>query len=125
VPQLSKHFHSREFQSHDGGSMPRWHLVKLSRLCRTLLEPLREEFGPTHVVSGYRSVRRNQEVGGARHSFHLSRKGRAGAAADVRCERGSPADWYEFLDACGAGGLGLYRTHVHVDTRSVRARWSA
>jgi hypothetical protein len=41
----------------------------------------------------------------------------------VSCARGTPREWFEQLDALGAPGLGLYRTHVHVDNRSGFARW--
>jgi uncharacterized protein YcbK (DUF882 family) len=124
VTRLTEHFVTAEFRSHDGTPLRRHQIAQLRILCRTLLEPLRREFGAVHVVSGVRSPRRNEEVGGAPHSYHIVRKGRPAAAADVRCARGTPADWYAFLDKCGAGGLGLYRTHVHADTRDGRARWS-
>jgi hypothetical protein len=56
-------------------------------------------------------------------SFHLYRPGRQGVAADVRCARGRPADWYELLDELAAGGLSRYADHVHVDNRRGHARW--
>ena len=50
----------------------------LSRLCVELLQPLRDTFGPIHVLSGYRPPRVNKLVGGADKSAHLY-----GRAADV------------------------------------------
>jgi uncharacterized protein YcbK (DUF882 family) len=87
------------------------------------LEPLRSAFGPVTITSGHRSSQHNESVGGARSSFHLAMPWRHGAAADVQCKRGTPADWYAFLDTLNPGGLGKYPGWVHVDTRRGRARW--
>jgi uncharacterized protein YcbK (DUF882 family) len=121
--QLTPHFASSEFASHDGAATPRRQLHWLRRLCIDYLEPLRQEFGPVTVVSGHRSSTHNASVGGARASFHMRIRGRRGAAADVRCRRGSPAQWHAFLDRLGAPGLGRYPSWVHVDNRAGRARW--
>lgn len=53
-------------------------LVRLRRLCDTLLEPLRDDVGPLIVTSGYRSVDLNTVVGGVADSAH-----RYGCAADL------------------------------------------
>jgi uncharacterized protein YcbK (DUF882 family) len=121
--RLTPHFDSAEFRSHDGASTPGRQLHWLRRLCVDYLEPLRSEFGPVTILSGYRSATRNAQVGGARSSYHMRLRGRAGAAADVRCARGNPADWYRFLDQMGAPGLARYSWGVHVDNRRGRARW--
>jgi uncharacterized protein YcbK (DUF882 family) len=76
------------------------------------------------VHSGYRTARHNELVGGARRSFHrYDIAGRHGVAADVVFERGTPAQWYAYFDARGAGGVGRYPGFVHVDTRTGRSRW--
>lgn len=121
--RLAPHFTSAEFRSHDGARTPQRWLQDARRLCLDYLEPLRSEFGPVTIVSGCRSATHNADVGGAPRSFHLAIAGRAGAAADVRCARGIPRDWYELLDGLQAHGLGLYASWVHVDNRSGRARW--
>jgi len=121
--RLSPHFDSREFSCSDGTPAPRRWLTKAQRLCIDYLEPLRAEFGAVHVVSGFRTAKRNQEVAGARSSYHLDVRGRFGVAADVRCERGTPADWYELLDGLGVPGLGRVDGGVHADNRRGRARW--
>lgn len=121
--QLSPHFHSREFRSHDGAPTPAGYLRELRFLCVCFLEPLRVEFGPVTIHSGHRSRSHNDHVGGADRSRHLDLPGRAGAAADLSCRRGTPREWYRFLDEDDIGGLGLYETHVHADTRRERARW--
>lgn len=121
--RLSEHFESREFRSHDGKGVPIAYARQLRDLCQVYLEPLRRCYGPVTVISGFRTATHNESVGGAPASFHLKLAGRLGVAADVRCERGSPAQWYRFLEALDPGGLGLYPTHVHIDTRRGRARW--
>jgi uncharacterized protein YcbK (DUF882 family) len=121
--RLSPHFEAAEFRSRDGQPTPPGYLRELRVLCVCFLEPLRREFGPVTVHSGHRSRTHNEHVGGAERSRHLDLAGRAGAAADVSCKRGTVDQWYDFLDGLAIGGLGRYRTHVHADTRSVRARW--
>jgi uncharacterized protein YcbK (DUF882 family) len=121
--RLTEHFDSREFRSRDGAGVPLGHARELRDLCRDYLEPLREVYGPVTIVSGYRTATHNARVGGASESRHLAVPGRRGAAADIVCRRGSPREWYRWLDARGVGGLGFYPTFVHVDNRSGRARW--
>lgn len=125
MPQLrvTQHFALSEFTSKDGEPVPRRSYFALRRLCRLYLEPLRERFGPVTVISGHRSTRHNAVVGGAPRSQHVYGQFGWGVAADVRCQIGSPREWAEFLDGLGAGGVGLYPTHVHCDNRRGRARW--
>lgn len=121
--RLTPHFDSREFACHDGTPVPADELGSVRRLCQELLEPLRAQFGPVTVVSGYRTRAYNRAVGGAAQSYHVYDDRPRGAAADIRCRRGGPGAWYAAADRLGAGGLGLYDAHVHVDTRPGRARW--
>ena len=60
----------------------------LQRLVTNILDPLREEWGaPIIVTSGYRCVKLNSVVGGARGSQHTY-----GQAADIRTVSDKPAD---------------------------------
>jgi uncharacterized protein YcbK (DUF882 family) len=93
------------------------------KLCQVYLEPLREKYGPVTVISGFRSDTHNASVGGAPLSYHRSIRGRRGVAADVVCRDGTPHDWRRFMEALGAGGIGVYEGHLHVDTRHDTARW--
>jgi Peptidase M15 len=95
------------------------------RLCRNVIEPLRAKFGRVIVHSGYRNAARNARVGGAPRSYHvMGLRDWQFAAADISFEHGTPAEWARAADRLGVGGLGEYPTHIHVDTRSGRARWT-
>lgn len=50
---------------------------KLQLVCEHVLEPVRRQFGPVRVLSGYRSAQVNRAVGGAATSQHCR-----GEAAD-------------------------------------------
>lgn len=53
----------------------------LKKLCQTILQPIRNEFGQViTVTSGYRSELLNRAVGGSKTSQHLK-----GEAADIIC----------------------------------------
>ena len=52
----------------------------LRELCEKVLQPVRDEFGPIHISSGYRSPKLNVAIGGSSSSQHCALRG---AAADV------------------------------------------
>lgn len=133
--QLTAHFRLSEFATHDGTPVPADLVDDYTRLCRLVLEPMRERFGVCSVVSGYRHPAYNASIGGASKSVHMGGRGGGihGVAADVRFARSGPHSWYEVADAllrrhyAPGGGLGRYlgaAGWVHVDTRSYRARWT-
>jgi uncharacterized protein YcbK (DUF882 family) len=122
--RLGPHFRWREFWQDEATPPPDGAWPEYTRLVLLYLEPLRQAFGVTTVTSGYRSPERNRQVGGARASAHMAGAGLPAVAADVVCRSGTPREWYAALERLGPGGLGLYATHVHVDTRRGRpARW--
>lgn len=123
--KLTRSFAWGEFWQDDGAvEPPLWTVEHYRHLCRTLLQPARDALGPIVVVSGYRSKRYNAAVGGASASRHVPDSERGAVAADVYCPGRSPRELHQVLDQLGAGGLGLYSTHVHVDTRRTPARWT-
>lgn len=84
--RLSEHFVLREFvrsataqRLHIDNTPQACHVARLIALCEHVLEPLRREFGPLVINSGYRCTALNRAVGGVPHSQHLR-----GEAADVR-----------------------------------------
>jgi uncharacterized protein YcbK (DUF882 family) len=121
--KLTPHFTWGEFAQRDGTLPPRATFDAYRRLCQLLLEPVRLAVGPIIVSSGYRSVAYNAGVGGAPASRHIPSSEPGAVAADVYGRLVTPRQLYEHFDRLGAGGLGLYPTHVHVDTRRLRARW--
>ncbi len=89
-----------------------------------LLERVRARFGATRIHSAYRSPAYNATLDGSatdsQHTHHT--------ALDFSCATGTPREWAAFLRAERAngtftGGIGLYPTFVHVDTRGYRATW--
>jgi uncharacterized protein YcbK (DUF882 family) len=128
--RLSKHFTVEEFDCRDGTKVQKRDYDGLAYLCRTYLEPLRAKYGRVSVHSGYRTPSYNARVGGARGSYHIySAHDGNDQAADISCAKGRPTDWLRTLAAIrqrergGKGGLGLYRTFVHVDLRDYSSNW--
>lgn len=121
----SEHFSLAEFASRDGADTPRGAIGNIQALMNQL-EVLRAELGgnPITIISGYRSPAHNTSVGGASRSQHL-----CGRAADIRVGGHTPVQVHskiEELITAGRmvqGGLGIYDTFVHYDTRGTRARW--
>ena len=54
------------------------HIENLKYLCETILEPVREKYGPFTPTSGYRSKELNEKIGGSQKSQHS-----LGQAADL------------------------------------------
>jgi hypothetical protein len=63
------------------------HVINLVNLCNFILQPVREEFGPIRINSGYRSPTLNSKVGGSKTSQHCN-----GEAADFESSRISNPD---------------------------------
>ena len=60
----------------------RGHVINLVNLCNFILQPVREEYGPIRINSGYRSPALNSKVGGSKTSQHCN-----GEAADFESSR--------------------------------------
>lgn len=104
----SAHFGAAEFDCHDGTPWPPAARDALVVMCAKLLEPMREEFGPIRVTSGFRPAAYNRSVGGASLSYHrwdlrygptAERALGKGLAVDVEPARGRPLDWQKWARA--------------------------
>ncbi len=99
---------------------------KSTLVCDLLVESL-EEFweivGPFGIDSGFRCDAHNAEIHGAKESRHTK-----GDAADCKSKTGLRGNLMarqaEGVKGFREGGIGIYPTFCHADTRGYRARWS-
>ncbi len=76
------------------------------------------------ILSAYRSLAYNGCVGGEPGSLHMQYN-----AIDFRCVSGSPTQWRAIARDVRAsasrftGGIGIYSSFVHIDTRGSIANW--
>lgn len=113
--QDGKYFKVREFRCKCCG------VASVHQSIIDLCDRIREELGkPIAVTSGYRCSKHNSAVGGAVRSQHV-----LGTAADLYpLDRSLLPKLKEIALRLNAdGGVGLYKSFVHVDTRGYKARW--
>ncbi len=113
---VSKNFCVSEFSCKDGSD----EVYIDSRLCE-ILQKTRDYFkSPVIINSAYRTPSYNAKVGGVANSQHTK-----GTAADIVVKGALPKDVAVYIESImgNFGGIGLYGSFVHVDTRSSRARW--
>jgi len=123
--RLSANFVLAEFHCKDGTHVPAQAMRGLRRLVQNQLQPMRDKFGSCNVNSAYRTKSHNARVGGEPNSQHRYELGPESVAADVRFAQGSPREWAAEAERLlgNSGGIGTYRTFVHVDNRGHRGRW--
>jgi uncharacterized protein YcbK (DUF882 family) len=121
---LTPHFALAEFACRDGSCVPDGLLDNVRHLAEQL-EILRGRIQrPIVIVSGYRSPTHNAKVKGAKSSRHLTAE-----AADIRVAGMTPIAVRSAVESMiqhgdlKIGGVGLYSTWLHVDTRTKTARW--
>ena len=117
--QLTTHFSLVELAERGdpdaGQKMPGEVYRDLLDLAQHVLEPIRQQFGPLTITSGYRSPEHNAEVGGASGSKHL-----LGQAADIAATDDMQIKIAAFATSLPKlGGFGIYPGSglVHVDIR--------
>lgn len=116
---LTSSFKVREFACNDGSDV-----ILIHPDLPSVLQNIRNQFGkPIIINSGYRTPEYNKKVGGATRSQHCY-----GTAADIVVDGVSPASVAAAAEKAlkemdYPGGIGLYKSFVHVDVRSMRYRW--
>jgi uncharacterized protein YcbK (DUF882 family) len=122
--KLTNNFNLNEFNKHNF-TLTETVLRNIQELAKNL-QVLRDEVKkPIKITSGYRDPSFNKKIGGATQSRHLT-----GQAADLKIEGYTPkqvAAIIEKLIAAGKmkqGGLGIYSTWIHYDTRGTASRWT-
>ena len=118
--KLSKHFDRSEFMCR--GTCNCGCNTADSELVSTL-EIVRTHFGlPVRINSAFRCLEHNRSIGSKDTSMHVQ-----GKAADIQVKDTNPETVYNFINrhAPNTYGLGLYieKGFVHVDVRSIKARW--
>lgn len=79
---------------------------------------------PVTILSGYRSDSYNKAIGGAKASMH-----RQFRALDIQARNHTAEHIWTILrrwrgDGLWIGGLGRYRSFVHIDDRAANADWT-
>ncbi len=115
--QITKNFHSSEFDCKCFNPECIMTYIDVDHV--TELQKIRDVMGAMTINSAYRCVKHNKAVGGATNSQHVQ-----GIATDIVLATRTPTQLYEILDRTWKGGLGVYDTFVHIDSRQGgRARW--
>lgn len=112
-------------QNHLNTDPPRELWANIIKTVRVLVELKRRLGNPAITLNSvYRGRRYNESVGGARDSQHMKF-----TAADFVVHDGRrPSDWADALrqmrhERLFLGGIGVYRSFVHVDTRGHNTNW--
>lgn len=115
--KLSKNFTVKEFACSDGTDT-----VFVSLALVNLLQKIRDHFGKAvHINSAYRTEAHNKAIGGAQYSQH-----KYGLAADIHIDGVMPKQIAAYVETLmpNRGGIGIYKSFCHVDTRAVKSRWN-
>ena len=113
--KIGQHFKVREFACKDGSQV-----VFVDSYLVSIRDILRNQVGkPVYINSGYRTPTRNKEVGGAKYSYHMR-----GMAADIRVEGMTAKEIANKLNKIipSECGIIVYKTWVHIDTRTKKYR---
>ena len=114
---ISAHFDRSEFACKDGCGF-----ATVDSELLEILEIIRAKFdAPVKINSGCRCPVYNKLIGGSAKSKHME-----GRAADIDVKGVPPGEVQEYFDSIFTDryGLGKANTFTHVDSRSVKARWT-
>lgn len=105
--QLTPNFTLDEFRCPCCGDV----IEAAARALALRLQPVRDNYGPIHIWSGYRCPKHNQVVGGRPFSQHL-----CGLAADIACsDDASRFELVTILLVHNFKRIGIGRLIVHAD----------
>ena len=128
--KISENFCWGEFYCRCGCILPPEVKEKIRYLVFYVLQIARDYEGQPIIITpngGYRCKLQNRKVGGVPTSQHMQ-----GRAADIYMPSMKVVSLYQFLDNhmkhvndFGPGGMGKYKTFVHVDIRKTKRaiRW--
>lgn len=115
--KVSTNFRVKEFACSDGSDP-----IFLDLELVSILQKIRTHFGKAvTITSAYRTPTHNRSVGGTTYSQH-----QYGRAADIKVEGVSPKKVASYATSLlpNTGGIGVYNTFTHIDTRTQKARWN-
>lgn len=115
--RLSKNFTVKEFACSDGTDT-----VFISLALVNLLQKIRDHFDKAVIInSAYRTEAHNKAIGGATYSQH-----KYGLAADIHINGVTPKEIAAHVETLlpSSGGIGIYKSFVHIDVRRVKSRWN-
>lgn len=115
--KLSTNFRVREFACTDGSDP-----IFIDSDLVSVLQKIRTHFGKSVTInSAYRTPTKNKAVGGEIYSQHLY-----GRAADIMVNSVSPKKVAAYAETLlkNKGGIGIYSTFTHIDTRATKSRWN-
>ncbi len=114
--KLSTNFRVKEFACTDGSDP-----IFIDSDLVNVLQKIRTHFGKSvTITSAYRTPPKNKAVGGQTYSQHLY-----GKAADIKVKGIAPKTVAAYAEKLlpKKGGIGIYSTFTHIDTRQTKARW--
>jgi uncharacterized protein YcbK (DUF882 family) len=115
--KLSANFRVKEFACTDGSDP-----IFIDTDLVNILQKVRNHFGKAvTITSAYRTPGKNKAVGGTTYSQHLY-----GRAADIKVNGVTPKKVAAYVEKLmpKSGGIGIYKTFVHVDVRTAKSRWN-
>lgn len=115
--KASTNFRVKEFACTDGSDP-----IFIDSELITILQKIRNHFGKVvTITSAYRTPGKNKAVGGTAYSQHLY-----GKAADIKIKGIAPKTVAAYAETLlkNKGGIGIYSTFTHIDTRTTKSRWN-